>query len=97
MALKVAINGFGRIGRLVYRAILESSTSDVKVVCINDLGPTESNAHLLKYDTVHGILPANVTVDGDTMDIARLGLEHLPAPAAFPPSVDRRAPFSRRR
>ncbi|MDG2034678.1 MAG: type I glyceraldehyde-3-phosphate dehydrogenase [Rhodospirillales bacterium] len=68
MALKVAINGFGRIGRLVYRAILESGATDVKVVCINDLGPTASNAHLLKYDTVHGILPADVTVDGDTMD-----------------------------
>ncbi len=68
MALKVAINGFGRIGRLVYRAILESGATDVKVVCINDLGPTESNAHLLKYDTVHGVLPADVTVDGDTMD-----------------------------
>ena len=68
MALKVAINGFGRIGRLVYRAILESGTTDVKVVCINDLGPTEANAHLLKYDTVHGILPANVAVHGDTMD-----------------------------
>ena len=68
MALKVAINGFGRIGRLVYRAILESGASDVKVVCINDLGPTESNAHLLKYDTVHGILPADVAVDGDTID-----------------------------
>ena len=68
MTLKVAINGFGRIGRLVYRAILESKTSDVKVVCINDLGSTESNAHLLKYDTVHGILPGNVYVDGDTMD-----------------------------
>ena len=68
MSLKVAINGFGRIGRLVYRAILESGATDVKVVCINDLGPTTSNAHLLKYDTVHGILPADVTVDGDTMD-----------------------------
>ncbi len=68
MALKVAINGFGRIGRLVYRAILELGASDVKVVCINDLGPTEANAHLLKYDTVHGILPTDVIVDGDTMD-----------------------------
>ena len=68
MTLKVAINGFGRIGRLVYRAILEAGASDVEVVCINDLGPTESNAHLLKYDTVHGILPADVVVDGDTID-----------------------------
>ncbi|MBN07186.1 MAG: type I glyceraldehyde-3-phosphate dehydrogenase [Rhodospirillaceae bacterium] len=68
MALKVAINGFGRIGRLVYRAILESGTSEVKVACINDLGPTEANAHLLKYDTVHGILPTNVAIHGDTID-----------------------------
>jgi len=68
MALRVAINGFGRIGRLVYRAMLERNTQDIEVVCINDLGPTESNAHLLKYDTVHGILPQDVKVDGDTMD-----------------------------
>jgi len=68
MALRVAINGFGRIGRLVYRAMLERNTKDIEVVCINDLGPTESNAHLLKYDTVHGILPQDVKVDGDTMD-----------------------------
>ncbi len=68
MALRVAINGFGRIGRLVYRAILESRLSDVSVVCINDLGPTASNAHLLKYDTVHGILPADVTSGSDTID-----------------------------
>ena len=83
MALKVAINGFGRIGRLVYRAIIESGASDVKVVCINDLGRTESNAHLLKYDTVHGILPADVTVDGDTIDAgqgpARVTAERDPA------------------
>ncbi len=68
MALRVAINGFGRIGRLVYRAMLERNTKDIEVVCINDLGPTESNAHLLKYDTIHGILPQDVKVDGDTMD-----------------------------
>ncbi len=68
MALRVAITGFGRIGRLVYRAMLERNTKDIEVVCINDLGPTESNAHLLKYDTIHGILPQDVKVDGDTMD-----------------------------
>ena len=56
------------VGRLVYRAILESGTSEVKVACINDLGPTEANAHLLKYDTVHGILPTNVAIHGDTID-----------------------------
>ena len=68
MALRVAINGFGRIGRLVYRAILESNREGIEVVCINDLGPTESNAHLLKFDSVHGVLPHDVTVSGDTMD-----------------------------
>ena len=56
MAVRVAINGFGRIGRLALRAILESGRKDVEVVAINDLGPVASNAHLLKYDTVHGNL-----------------------------------------
>ncbi len=68
MALRVAINGFGRIGRLVYRAMLESNRDGIEVVCINDLGPVESNAHLLKYDSVHGLLPSDITVNGDTMD-----------------------------
>ncbi|MDP7600664.1 MAG: glyceraldehyde 3-phosphate dehydrogenase N-terminal domain-containing protein, partial [Rhodospirillales bacterium] len=68
MALRVAINGFGRIGRLVYRAILEANNDGIEVVCINDLGPTESNAHLLKFDSTHGILPQDIKVDGDTMD-----------------------------
>ena len=68
MALKLAINGFGRIGRLVYRAILESGRDDVSVVCINDLGTPEDNAHLLKFDTVHGRLDNDITVDGDQMD-----------------------------
>ena len=68
MALRLAINGFGRIGRLVYRAILEAGRDDVSVVCINDLGSTEANAHLLKFDTVHGRLDNEITVDGDKMD-----------------------------
>jgi len=68
MALRVAINGFGRIGRLVYRAILESNSDDIEVVCINDLGSTESNAHLLKFDSTHGILPQNINVDENTLD-----------------------------
>ena len=67
MALKIAINGFGRIGRLVYRAILENDDKDINVVCINDLGPPNSNAHLLKFDTIHGILPHNVEVEGDNI------------------------------
>ncbi len=68
MALRVAINGFGRIGRLVFRSLIESQRNDVEVVCINDLGDPDSNAHLLKYDTVHGTLPGDVSVDGDTID-----------------------------
>ena len=68
MALKLAINGFGRIGRLVYRTIIESGRDDGSVVCINDLGSTEANAHLLKFDTVHGQLKNDITLDGDTMD-----------------------------
>ena len=71
MALKVAINGFGRIGRLIYRAILESDDKQVDVVCINDLGPPDSNAHLLKYDTIHGILPLKIKVDGETMEVGQ--------------------------
>ncbi|MEM7498204.1 MAG: type I glyceraldehyde-3-phosphate dehydrogenase [Pseudomonadota bacterium] len=71
MAVKVAINGFGRIGRNVLRAIVESGRTDVEVVAINDLGPVETNAHLLRYDSVHGRFPATVTVDGDTIDVGR--------------------------
>ncbi|GAA0598795.1 type I glyceraldehyde-3-phosphate dehydrogenase [Caenispirillum bisanense] len=67
MAVRVAINGFGRIGRLVLRALVESGRSDIEVVAINDLGSAEANAHLLKYDSVHGILPAEVSVEGDSM------------------------------
>ena len=69
MAVRVAINGFGRIGRNVLRAIAESGRKDVEVVLINDLGPVETNAHLLRYDSVHGRFPGQVTVAGDTIDI----------------------------
>ena len=68
MAVKVAINGFGRIGRNVLRAIVESGRTDIEVVALNDLGPVETNAHLLRYDSVHGRFPHEVTVDGDTID-----------------------------
>ncbi|KZK76803.1 Glyceraldehyde-3-phosphate dehydrogenase 1 [Pseudovibrio sp. Ad46] len=71
MAVKVAINGFGRIGRNVLRAIIESGRTDIEVVAINDLGPVETNAHLLQFDSVHGKFPAKVTVDGDTIDCGR--------------------------
>ncbi|MFD1704241.1 type I glyceraldehyde-3-phosphate dehydrogenase [Methylopila henanensis] len=73
MAVKVAINGFGRIGRLVLRAIVESGRKDIQVVAINDLGPVETNAHLLRYDSVHGRFPAEVTVNGDVISVAGHG------------------------
>jgi glyceraldehyde 3-phosphate dehydrogenase len=69
MAVKVAINGFGRIGRNVLRAIVESGRTDIQVVAINDLGPVETNAHLLRFDSVHGRFPGTVTVAGDTIDV----------------------------
>jgi len=68
MAVRVAINGFGRIGRLVLRAIVESGRKDIEVVAINDLGPVETNAHLLRRDSVHGKFPHEVKVAGDTID-----------------------------
>ena len=70
MAIRVAINGFGRIGRLVLRSIVETGRKDIEIVAVNDLGPVATNAHLLRYDSVHGRFPANVTVDGDTMVVA---------------------------
>jgi glyceraldehyde 3-phosphate dehydrogenase len=69
MTVKVAVNGFGRIGRNIVRAIHESGRKDIDVVAINDLGPVESNAHLLRYDSVHGRFPAEVKVDGDSIRI----------------------------
>jgi glyceraldehyde 3-phosphate dehydrogenase len=68
MSIRVAINGFGRIGRNVLRAIVEAQREDLAVVAINDLAPVETNAHLLRYDSVHGRFPGNVTVSGDTID-----------------------------
>jgi glyceraldehyde 3-phosphate dehydrogenase len=69
MTVRVAINGFGRIGRLVLRSIAEHARRDIEVVSINDLGPVETNAHLLRYDSVHGRFPGMVSVDGETIDI----------------------------
>lgn len=71
MTVRVAINGFGRIGRNVLRAIVESGRTDIEVVAINDLGPVETNAHLMRYDSVHGKFPGIVTVNGDTIDVGR--------------------------
>ena len=69
MAVRVAINGFGRIGRNVLRAIYEAKRNDIEVVAINDLGPVETNAHLLRYDSVHGRFPGTVTVAGDSISL----------------------------
>jgi glyceraldehyde 3-phosphate dehydrogenase len=69
MAVRVAINGFGRIGRNILRAIAESGRKDIEVVGINDLGPVETNAHLLRFDSVHGRFPGTVTVKGDSISV----------------------------
>ena len=69
MTIRVGINGFGRIGRNVLRAIHESGRSDIKVVAINDLAPPETNAHLLRHDSVHGRFPGTVSLDGNVLDI----------------------------
>jgi glyceraldehyde 3-phosphate dehydrogenase len=71
MSVRVAINGFGRIGRLVLRAIAESGRKDIEVVGINDLGPTKTNAHLLRHDSVHGPFPGSVKVVGEALDVGR--------------------------
>ena len=71
MSVRVAINGFGRIGRNILRAIVESARDDIIVVGINDLGPVETNAHLLRYDSVHGKFPADVKVSGNDLDVGR--------------------------
>lgn len=71
MTVKVAINGFGRIGRNVLRAIIESGRTDIEVIAINDLGPVETNAHLLRFDSVHGRFPAEVTTGEDWIDVGR--------------------------
>jgi len=86
MALRVAINGFGRIGRLVLRAIVESGRRDIEVVGVNDLGPVETNAHLLRYDSVHGRFPAQVSVDGEFMIAAghKMKVTAIKNPAELP-------------
>src|SRR3954462_8290694 len=86
MALRVAVNGFGRIGRLVLRAIVESKRSDIVVVGVNDLGPVETNAHLLRYDSVHGRFPGEVRVEGDTMvvDGHKIRVSAIKNPAELP-------------
>src|SRR5216110_2594616 len=68
MSVRIAINGFGRIGRNILRAIVEAERSDMEVVAVNDLAPVETNAHLLRFDSIHGRFPGEVKVDGDSID-----------------------------
>ncbi len=86
MAVRVAINGFGRIGRLVLRSILEHKRTDIQVVAVNDLGPVETNVHLLKYDSVHGPLNMDVKVEGDTVSVGNqtFKVTAIKSPAELP-------------
>ena len=86
MAVRVAINGFGRIGRLTYRALIESNRNDIEVVCINDLDSAEANAHLLKYDSVHGTFMADISVTGDILNAGHgdVKISSEPDPTALP-------------
>ncbi len=86
MTTKVAINGFGRIGRNVLRSIIESGRTDIEVIAINDLGPVETNAHLLRFDSVHGRFPAQVTTTENTIDVGRgpIAVTALRDPADLP-------------
>jgi glyceraldehyde 3-phosphate dehydrogenase len=86
MTVKVFINGFGRIGRNVLRAIAESGRTDIQVVGLNDLGPVETNAHLLRYDSVHGRFPGVVKVHGDTIDVGTgpIRVTAIKDPSALP-------------
>jgi glyceraldehyde 3-phosphate dehydrogenase (phosphorylating) len=86
MSTRVAINGFGRIGRNVLRAIVEADRNDIEVVAINDLAPVETNAHLLRFDSVHGRFPGEVKVNGDAIDVGRgpIKVTAIKDPATLP-------------
>ncbi len=86
MSTKVAINGFGRIGRNILRAIIESGRTDIEVVAINDLGPVETNAHLLQFDSVHGRFPVEVKSTEDSIDVGRgpIRVTAIKSPADLP-------------
>src|SRR3954465_9594236 len=86
MTVKVAINGFGRIGRNILRAVVESGRTDIEVVAVNDLGPVETNAHLLRFDSVHGRFPSEVKVEGDALviDGRRVKVTAIRNPAELP-------------
>jgi glyceraldehyde 3-phosphate dehydrogenase len=86
MSIRVGINGFGRIGRNVLRAIIESGRTDIEVVGINDLAPVETNAHLLRFDSVHGRFPGEVKVEGDSISCGngKIKVSAIKDPAQLP-------------
>ena len=86
MTVKLAINGFGRIGRCVLRALLEAKNSDIEIIAINDLGSIETNAHLLQYDSVHGALSQEIHVSGDILTVGgkRIRVTNDRDPSALP-------------
>ena len=86
MAVKVAINGFGRIGRNILRSIVQSGRTDIEVVAINDLGPVETNAHLLRFDSVHGRFPGEVKSGEDWIELAaaKIKVTAIKNPAELP-------------
>ncbi|NBS34635.1 MAG: type I glyceraldehyde-3-phosphate dehydrogenase [Methylocystaceae bacterium] len=89
MTVRVAINGFGRIGRNILRFIVESGRTDLQVVAINDLGSVETNAHLLRFDSVHGRFPHEVKITGDTIDVGQgpIKVTAIKNPAELPYSA----------
>src|SRR5262245_39089086 len=86
MSVRVAINGFGRIGRNVLRAIAEAKRNDIEVIAVNDLAPVETNAHLLRFDSVHGRFPGEVKVAGDSISVGNgaIKVTAIKDPAALP-------------
>ena len=86
MSVRIAINGFGRIGRNVLRAIVEADRHEVEVVAINDLAPVETNAHLLRFDSVHGRFPGEVKVSGDSISVGngKIKVTAIKDPATLP-------------
>ena len=86
MTVKAAINGFGRIGRNVLRAIIESGRTDIEIIAINDLGPVETNAHLIRFDSVHGRFPGEVKTTETTINVGRGPIEvtAIRSPAELP-------------
>src|SRR5256886_4085256 len=86
MSIRVAINGFGRIGRLTLRALAEAGRKDMEVVAVNDLAPVETNAHLLRFDSIHGRFPGEVKVQGDSIDCGtgKIKVTAIKNPAELP-------------